>query len=97
MWTFGYTDPFAPDGPEDVILGDCSTFTEAIDLLSDFVEKELANAEMGDTHNVDHFDHVLGEIRMVKDDPGIRYDPDQWEDLAFTDDIGEIEYFVVEA
>lgn len=97
MWSFGYTDPFVPDGPEDVVKGDSTTFTEAVAGLYDFVENELVHAEMDDKWNIDHFEQVLGEIRTIRDDEVFWSDPDQWEDMSFTDEIGEIEYFITES
>ena len=43
-----------------------------------------------------HFERILADISDIKDDPGIMDDPDQWEDMEFTDDKGEITYYVIE-
>lgn len=90
MWSFGYTDQFCEDGPIDVIWGEASTFVEAIAELLENVEKEASDA---DSSLFDHFEQVIANIRIVADDPAY-VDPDLCEDLDFTDEIGEINYYV---
>lgn len=91
MWLFGYTDPFGGDGPVDVFYGSCSSFMEAVEALHDSVEKESVEA---DSYQEAHYVQVLAAIRAVMENPDIRYNPDNWVDTTFTDNIGEIEYIV---
>jgi len=93
MWSFGYTDPISEDHPIDVFWGEASTFREAVSELHDMVEKMASEAE---SYEEDHFGQVISDIRTILEDPGIMYDPDQWEDKEFTDNYGEIVYYVVE-
>jgi hypothetical protein len=93
-WSFGYSDYICEDGLVDVHLGTASTFAEAVSELYDNVEKMAADAE---SYQSEHFVQVLADIRLIKDDLfGIWADPDQWEDMTFHDEIGEIEYYVVQ-
>lgn len=86
MWEFGYTEWIPEDSskngdddpvmPKQTIWGECSTFSEAIDMLYGYVADMVkrGNSVIGP---------VLADIRLIMDDPGIRSDPDQWEDMDF--------------
>lgn len=92
MWEMGYTDYFAEDWPLEVPLGECSTFVQAIAELYDNVEKMAVDAE---EYQKEWYDQVLDEIRTIRDDVAFAEDPDQWEDMEFTDKIGEICFYVM--
>lgn len=93
MWSFGYTDYFMPEGPEDVHMGECSTFVLAVAELYENVEKMAVDA---DSYEKEWYDTVLGEIRTIKTDPAYAEDPDQWEDMEFFALDGAICFYVVE-
>jgi hypothetical protein len=94
MWLFGYTDPFGGDSPIDVFYGEASTFVVAVECLYDRVQKDAKEAEK---YEASHYDQILGAIRMVRDNPDIRCNPDMWYETTFTDKIGEVEYLVTKA
>lgn len=86
MWEFGYTEWIPEDSskngdddpvaPKTTVWGECSTFSEAIDMLYGYV------ADMVKKGNSEFSDDLF-DIRVIMDDPGIRNDPDQWEDIDF--------------
>lgn len=93
-WSFGYSDPFGSEECSlDVIWGEETTFALAVKALYDNV---LAEAAKSESYQDDHFAQVLDDISGIMCDPGIMDDPDQWEDMSFHDELGEIEYFVVQ-
>jgi hypothetical protein len=94
MWSLGYTDHFADEGPEDVHMGDCSTFALAIRELYDNVQKMAVDA---DEYEQSYYEVILADILDIMNDPGITYNPDQWEDLEFYVLDGAITFFVVES
>lgn len=92
MWSYGQTVFKENIGSVDDVFGDVSTFTEAMDLLYDYVEKAAtAIPEMSE------YETLLVDMKLIKDDPGIRNDPDQWEDEEFWDNSGELNFFVFES
>lgn len=93
MWSFGYTDPFVENGPKDEFWGESPSFVTAVSELYDNVLKLASEAE---SYMDDHFAEVLADISDIMCDPAYREDPDQWEDMEFTDHIGEIVYYVME-
>lgn len=93
-WSFGYTDPFGNENyAVDVIYGEETTFALAVKGLYESVLFEASRAE---SYMDDHYAQVLADISGTMDDPGIMDDSDQWEDMSFHDEIGEIEYWVVQ-
>lgn len=94
MWSFGYTDYFALDGPEDVFWGEMSRFDTAIAELYDNVEKMAVESDL---YEKDWYDQILEEIRTFRDDPAYQNDPDQWEDQEFHALNGAITFYVVES
>jgi len=94
MWEYGYTDPFSAENDTiEVFWGEASSFVTALGELCENVEKMLNDAE---PYQISHYEQVLAEIRTILSDPAYAEDPDQWEDMEFTDDIGEIVYYLIE-
>lgn len=103
MWSYGKTEWVPEDQSKtgdddlvvriDVIWGECSTFVEAMDLL---YEKIVRMVDEGSETDMHLLLTLMMDIKDIKDDPGIRYDPDQWEDEEFPIDNGNIEYFVIQ-
>lgn len=95
MWAMGYTDPFGPDGPEDVYLTKDDTFRHAFGELTEFIQFELARAIRDDWWNFDHFARIDWEIGQFIASGNLRTSDANQVDTYITDDIGEIHYFVV--
>ena len=93
MWSFGYSDYISGEDTIDVFWGESASFVDALSELYDNVEKEANDAE---EYEMAHYVQVLADISDIKNDPSFSEDPDQWEDMEFTDDIGEIIYYVME-
>jgi len=100
MWSFGQTrwvpedsSSDAPFEPVQTVFGECSTFSEAIDLLYGYVEDLLKRAQRSEASQ---YEGVLADINVIRNDPGIRYDPDQWEEMDFYNKSGDLTYFVTE-
>lgn len=93
MWSFGYDDPFAGDSTQSVYLGSASTFPAAVDELLSNVEKMASDAEK---YEESIYEEIISSIRTIADDPAYREDPDQWEDMDFFDESGNINLWVVE-
>lgn len=98
MWSFGYTTWVAedtyPDAPyvqNDVFWGNASTFADAVRELYDNVLKLAAECE---EYQNAHYEQVMEDISETMNNSDIMDDPDQWEDMEFTDNIGEITYYV---
>lgn len=94
MWSFGYTDYIGENHPIDVMWGESSRFTDAVTELFDNVTELAAKC---DSYQDDHYAAVLSDISDIMLDPAYREDPDQWEDMAFHDEMGEIEYYVTQS
>lgn len=95
MWAYGYTNPFTESVPEDVVLGKAETFRYALAELADFVEIELVGAQQSDWWNFDHFAEVLRQIGLFVEKGNARGKDALQVDTYFTDEIGEIQYFVI--
>jgi hypothetical protein len=95
MWAMGYTDPFDPNGPTDVILTKDDTFRHAFGELVEFVDFELNRAKKDDWWNFDHFAQIDWELGQFIANGNLQTSDVNQVDTWFTDDIGEIHYFVI--